>query len=149
MRLEVVLEGVDLPGASCGPSPDRPGGHHGVHVGVPRRGAQDELLGLTRGDAPSATWALPCKVQGADVTGPWVHGRPASRYVYLSWVVVEGGRPPELFRRAKVMLDAVPPGVLAAAVDSGRLVARFRLTDAKGNPICAALRPPLVEWRAG
>ncbi|HET9689521.1 MAG TPA: DUF5990 family protein [Acidimicrobiales bacterium] len=147
--MELVIEGVDLPGATCGPGPDRPDGHHGIHVGVPRRGRQQELLGLTPGDAASATWVLPVQVAGADVRGPWVQGRPGNRFVYLSWVTVEGGGEPRLFRRAKVMLAAVPGPVLAAAAASGRLVARIGLTDAKGHPTCAALRPPLVEWRAG
>ena len=29
-----------------------------------------------------------------------------------------------------------------------RLVARVRLTDAKGNPICARIRPPYIAWSA-
>ena len=147
--MELVIEGVDLPGATCGPSPERPGGHHGIHVGVQRRGRPGELLGLTPGDAPSARWVLPVEVTGSDVRGPWVQGRPGGRFVYLSWVTVEGDGEARLFRRAKVMLDAVPAPVLEAASASGRLVARIGLTDAKGNPTCAAARPPLVEWRAG
>jgi hypothetical protein len=54
-----------------------------------------------------------------------------------------------MFRRAKLMLDAVPPDVLRRAVDSGRLVGRMGLTDDKGHPRCAAVRPPVVEWTAG
>ncbi|WP_369778185.1 DUF5990 family protein [Streptomyces sp. R33] len=32
--------------------------------------------------------------------------------------------------------------------DDGRLLARLRLTDACGRPLCAQVRPPLVEWSA-
>ena len=53
-----------------------------------------------------------------------------------------------MFRRAKLMLDAVPPDVLRAAERSGSLVARLGLTDAKGGPLCAAVRPPVVTWSA-
>jgi hypothetical protein len=28
------------------------------------------------------------------------------------------------------------------------LVGRLGLTDAKGNPVCASIRPPLIEWSA-
>ena len=35
-----------------------------------------------------------------------------------------------------------------AAVVSGRLVARLGLTDAKGHPVCAHVRPPLIDWSA-
>ena len=39
--------------------------------------------------------------------------------------------------------------VLEAAQRSGTLVARLGLTDAKGHPLCASVRPPRVEWSAG
>ncbi|MFD2357165.1 DUF5990 family protein [Nonomuraea ferruginea] len=38
--------------------------------------------------------------------------------------------------------------MLDAAVGHGLLVARLGLTDARGHPLCAAVRPPLVEWSA-
>ena len=53
-----------------------------------------------------------------------------------------------MFRRAKIMLDGVPADVMAAARESGVLVGRLGLTDARGNPTCAAVRPPLIEWAA-
>jgi Family of unknown function (DUF5990) len=28
------------------------------------------------------------------------------------------------------------------------LVGRLGLTDPKGNPLCAAVRPPIIEWSA-
>ena len=54
-----------------------------------------------------------------------------------------------MFRRAKLWLDAIDPGVVEAALGSQLLVARLGLTDAKGHPLCASVRPPLVEWSAG
>jgi hypothetical protein len=53
-----------------------------------------------------------------------------------------------LFRRAKLMLDAIAPDAIDTARRSGRLIARLRLTDTKGHPVCAHVRPPLVEWSA-
>jgi hypothetical protein len=53
-----------------------------------------------------------------------------------------------MFRRAKLWLEAVPPQVLASAAERGTLVGRLTLTDAKGNPVCASVRPPLIEWSA-
>lgn len=53
-----------------------------------------------------------------------------------------------MFRRAKLLLGAVPPEVLAAAVRSGRLTGRLGLTDAKGHPLCARVVPPTVRWTA-
>jgi hypothetical protein len=54
-----------------------------------------------------------------------------------------------MFRRAKLMLDAVSAEVMATAVQVGLLVARLRLTDAHGRPLCAQVRPPLIHWSAG
>jgi hypothetical protein len=51
-----------------------------------------------------------------------------------------------MFRRAKIMFDGIPADVMAAAQESGVLVGRLGLTDPKGNPTCAAVRPPLIEW---
>jgi hypothetical protein len=53
-----------------------------------------------------------------------------------------------LFQRAKLWLDAIPPTVLDNAVDLGLLVGRLGLTDRKGNPLCAAVRPPAIQWSA-
>jgi hypothetical protein len=50
-----------------------------------------------------------------------------------------------MFRRAKLCLEAVPPEVMAAAFDIGALVGRLGLTDDKGWPLCASVRPPRIE----
>ncbi|MEV6727582.1 MULTISPECIES: DUF5990 family protein [unclassified Streptomyces] len=67
---------------------------------------------------------------------------------YLTWGSVDEAGTFAMFRRAKLMLDAVDPDTTAAALRSGRLLARLRLTDACGRPLCAQVRPPLVEWSA-
>jgi hypothetical protein len=54
----------------------------------------------------------------------------------------------EMFRRAKIMFDGIPPETMKAAHASGILIGRLGLTDQKGNPTCAAVRPPLIEWTA-
>jgi hypothetical protein len=53
-----------------------------------------------------------------------------------------------MFRRAKLCLDAVPADVARAAVRGGVLVGRLGLTDPRGNPLCASVRPPLISWAA-
>jgi hypothetical protein len=46
------------------------------------------------------------------------------------------------------MLEDVDRDVLAAAQQQGVLIARLGLTDPKGHPICARVRPPVVSWTA-
>jgi hypothetical protein len=56
-----------------------------------------------------------------------------------------------MFRRAKLPLGAVPPPVLARASRRGsqlQLVGRLGLTDDRGNPRCATVRPPDIDWTA-
>ena len=149
----IRVEGHHLPGSSCGPGPDYPDGHPNIHVAVQRRNKPGELCGLVRGDAAVAEWELECmaieSTSGVDLGGPFLQGGPGRRFVYLSWGVVDESGAFAMFRRAKLMLDGVPPDVLRRAVESGMLIGRVGLTDQKGHPRCAAVRPPLIHWTAG
>lgn len=149
--MRIQIEARDLPGAACDPGPDAPLGHRNVHVGVQGK-KRDDLIGLVAGDAPSATWTLECTVsagpRGIDCKGPQIQGSPGGRFIYLSWGAGEEAESFIMFRRAKLMLDAIPPDVIESAADLGLLVGRLGLTDRKGHPLCAAVRPPLIEWSA-
>jgi len=149
--VQLVIEATDLPGSSCPPGANFPG-YDNIHVAVQRRGAHGDLLGLQSGDATAARWVLDCTATptptGLDITGPYVQGRPGARFVYLSWGTVDADGGFDMFRRAKLMWDAVDPATAEAASAAGRITARLGLTDARGNPLCAAVRPPLIEWSA-
>jgi hypothetical protein len=138
----IRIEATDLPGRTFGP--DAGGTYDNVHVAVQRRDRPAELLDPVPGDAPSAAWTLDCAVSGTDVTGPYVQGRPGDRFVYLSWGAVDPSGW-NMFRRAKLLLTAVPPEVLSAA-EPGTLVGRLALTDAEGGPMCARVVPPAITW---
>jgi len=147
----IRIEAHDLPGRSCGPSPERPDGHQGIEVGVQRKNKPDELMGQVSAGVESVTWELeasPVPSTTADFRGPYISGPPGNRFIYLCWGVVSEPGKFEMFRRAKIMFDGVPDEALAEARASGVLVGRLGLTDAKGNPTCAAVRPPLIEWKS-
>jgi hypothetical protein len=72
--------------------------------------------------------------------------RPGERFIYLAWGAMDDAGTFTLFRRARLMFDGIGADVIDAAVRSGQLLARLRLTDAKGHRLCAAVRPPLIEW---
>jgi hypothetical protein len=145
--VRIRIEGSDLPGR-------RAGGEAGalrlrnVHVGVQRKA---EVVDRVPADAPSATWELEVtgrEVDGLlDVGGPWVHGRPGARFLYLSWGAVSGERF-DMFRRAKLLFGDIPTALLRAAYqDGGVLVGRLGLTDGEGGPRCARVRPPDIVWQ--
>ncbi|MFI5532888.1 DUF5990 family protein [Kitasatospora sp. NPDC051853] len=147
--MEIRIEAHHLPGRDCPPGPGFPG-YREVRVGLQRKGRADELLDPVPGDAASARWTAECTVKesgsGPDLTGPYLQGRPGARFLYLTWTGEGPGGGRELFRRAKLMLDGVPPEVLRAALATGRLTGRLGLTDRLGQPLCAAVRPPRVVW---
>jgi hypothetical protein len=144
------IEGHDLPGRACGPGDGFPG-YRNIHLGVQRRDRPTEWLDLQPGDAPSVAWTLECTAAtvtdgGIDVRGPYIQGGPGRRFIYLSWGEIDDAGRFTMFRRAKLWLDGVEVSTAHAAVAGGRLVARLGLTDAKGHPLCAAVRPPKVAW---
>jgi hypothetical protein len=161
--LTVLIDGFDLPGLACNPDPERE--HRSVHVAlsghdqdrpflevVPGRGGARALEPVP-GDAPSARWEVTVTVRrgddGLDFAGPFVRGARDDRHLGLVWGDVPGDGTLRPFRGAKMRLVDVDPAVIEAAMRPGqRLVARIRLTDAKGNPICARVHPPYLTWSA-
>jgi hypothetical protein len=146
MEREVAIRivGRDLPGRRYG------AGLGDVHVGV-QRGR--EAIDLVPGDAPGAVFDLSVGLAQTrdgrpDFRGPFAHGRPGERFLYLSWGWVPSAGGFEMFRRAKLWLDTIDPALLDGALASGAAIeGRLPLTDRCGDPLCASVRPPLIEWR--
>lgn len=148
MRLTVI--GTDLPGRTfC-----QPDGSvlHNVCVGI-QQGRHP--VDLFAGDADSARWEVEIRVvtsdDGAfDFRGPAVHGVRGERFVYLTWGDVSSGGTFTMFRRAKLMLNRVDPGLVARAVaDERALVCTVNLTDGRGGPRCARVDSPAISWTLG
>ena len=160
--LVVVIEGYDLPGRSCRPGPEGTG-YHNVHVALPSNVKDRPGLAVpdrrwqaaeaVPGDACSARWEVEVKIRrgedGIDFGGPFVSGDRADRNLGLAWGEVPGDGTFRLFRGVKIRLVNVNPRIVEDALRPGhQLVARVRLTDARGNPICARVRPPDIAWSA-
>jgi Family of unknown function (DUF5990) len=146
VRIRIV--GNDLPGRDCPAGHNFPG-YSNVHVGMQTKRRPPELLDLQPGDAAEVTWTVDCELNGSDIRGPYIQGRPGERFIYLNWGSVDGDGRMEMFRRAKLMLDGVPDEILGEAATTGILVGRLGLTDAKGQPLCASVRPPVIKWSVG
>jgi len=160
--LTVMIDGYDLPGRTCRPEPGG-AGHTNVHVAVSGKSTDRPALtvpgkpGLAiepvPGDAESARWEVPVTVRrgpdGFDFTGPFVGGARDDRNLGLAWGDVPGDGTLRLFRGAKLRLVDVNPRIIEEALRPGhRLVARIRLTDPRGNPVCARVDPPALVWSA-
>ena len=145
--VHIRIEGHDLPGRRGGAQADALRLRN-VHVGVQRKSEVVERFGA---GAAEAVWEFEVtsrEVDGLlDVGGPYVHGRPGARFLYLSWGAVDGDTFAG-FRRAKLMFGDIPTPLLRAAHESGGvLVGRLGLTDAEGGPRCARVRPPDITWQ--
>ena len=150
--MRIRIDGTDLPGRTCGPGPDFPDGHFNIHVAVQGRKGREDLYGLVPADGERARWDLDCEVlsppPAADLRGPQILGPPGRRFVYLTWGVLDDTGVFTMFRRAKVWLDGVPGDVMHTACTTGLLVGELGLRDERGWPVCAAVRPPRIRWRA-
>lgn len=143
--LTLRVEGHTLPGLRwCGRS--------AVHVGAQHRA---DPVQLHPGDAPAAVLTYTVRPRetsagGLDFGGPYVHGRPGERFLYVTWGDVDASGAFAMFRRAKLRLADIPGEAVAAALRDGRpLVTPLCLTAADGSPRCASVRPPDVAWRVG
>ena len=142
----IQIEGRDLPATPGGPQADALRLAN-VHVGVQRA---TEVVDRVPAWADRAGWRFEVtsrEVDGLlDVGGPWVHGRPGARFLYLSWGNVTDTSF-EMFRRAKLMFTDVPTELLREAHEtSSTLTAELVLTDSTGAPLCARVRPPAITW---
>jgi len=145
--VDIRIDGTALPGRDCPPGHNFPG-YSDIRVGMQTRRRPPELLDVQPADAAHVTWTVSCQVDGSDIRGHYIQGRPGDRFVYLNWGGIDSSGQMQMFRRAKLMLADVPADVLKAAVKSGLLVGRLGLTDAKGQPTCASVRPPQIQWSA-
>jgi hypothetical protein len=142
--LRIRIEGTNLPGRTfCE--------HGNVHVGVQCR---SDPVDLTPGDAPEAIFEfdidiLPSEEGAWDFRGPHVHGKRAERFLYLTWGDLSPTGEFTMFRRAKLHLSSLDESLITAAAEpTHHLIARLGLTDGKGAPRCASLRPPAIDWTA-
>ena len=158
--MTVVIEGSELPGRTCRPEPDGPG-HQDIYVALGGRSEDRPALAMSNkpgmaiepvpGDAPAARWEMPVTVRrdedGFDFGGPFVRGVRGDRHLGLIWGDLMDDETLQVFRGAKLRLVDVDPGLIEQALRPGHtLVARIRLTDARGNPICARVHPPYLTW---
>jgi uncharacterized protein DUF5990/uncharacterized protein DUF5655 len=160
--MTVVIEGSELPGRSCRPEPGGPA-NEDIHVALGGQGTDRTALSMSNkpgmaiepvpGDAPAARWEMPVTVRrdedGFDFAGPYVRGVRDDRHLGLIWGDLQADGTLRVFRGAKLRLVDVDPGLIEQALRPGhKLIARIRLTDARGNPICARVHPPYLTWSA-
>ncbi len=135
--------GRRLPGSSWS-------GRKGIHVGVERG---DQVVGLVNGDCADAVFDIDLDVVvgpdgDPDFGGPFVQGVRRERFVYLTWGEVSDDGRFTMFRRLRLHLAPLAEQVPAERILSAdRIMAVLELTDTRGRPLAASVRPPWVTWR--
>ena len=146
--MRIVIEGHDLPGAEFVSNANR----CATCTSLSRSARSPSAWSAA---TLSARWEIDVRAIVADggvvdPPGPAVHGKKGERFVYLTWGDVGRGDSFAMFRRAKLMIADIDPEMLAGvARDDGVLVASLSLTDERGCPRCARVKPPVVRWRPG
>lgn len=80
--------------------------------------------------------------------GPFAQGPRNERFIYLVWAIVENGVPQRMVGRIKLHLNHLPwASVEKAAAGKLPIRATLSLTDGKGKPVMASVRPPAAQWQ--
>jgi len=120
-----------------------------VRLGIQRA---KEVVEDVPGDAPGVTFSVPLRlstVEGSDrpnFLGPFAHGTPDDRFVYLSWGERIDGKW-YMFRRAKIKLGHIGFEEIDRAMKEQKpLRVSIGMTDEKGGPLCGTVKDERSEW---
>ena len=119
-----------------------------VYVGIQNK---TEVVDPVPGDSKEVVFEFKIEVVNSkdpDYRGPFIHGKKGERFLYLSWGEVRGKSGFEMFRRAKLHLSVLGSDAVKRAISKGLVLEGvLRLTDEKGGPLCASVRPPKIKWK--
>jgi len=138
-EITIEIECIELPGAEYGP----------LALGIQRDDAITEV-------ASAATKRIVLKPvlrarRNADGSvnflGPFAHGPKAERFIYLNWVTTNGKVPTEQVGRIKLHLNHIQWAAVARSAQISKpLRVKLALTNAKGKPVMASVRPDMAKW---
>ena len=136
---------------TCSHFPDLPfEGRANIFLGIQRK---QEILEETPATHKEKIFKVQVKLSEGkngqpNFTGAYVFGKTGDKFLYLVWFI-KTSMGNEGFRRAKIKLqDLSWKQIRRAIVRQDPIRARIILTDAKGGPICASVKPPYIEWES-
>jgi Family of unknown function (DUF5990) len=137
ITLEIICTG--LPGA----------GPNSLHLGIQRDKVITEAASA---DSKRIVFKPTLRAQrnadgSVNFLGPFAQGPKAERFVYLNWVTTNGAVLTSMVGRIKLHLNHIVwAAVEKAAAGNKPIRARLSLTNAKGNPVMASVRPGVAKW---
>ena len=142
LEITLKIRCYNLPGVQVGE-------RNAVRLGIQKR---QEVMEDVAADAEEALFVAPIRVEfkatgTANFLGPFVHGTPKERFIYLCW----GERTKEQwegFGRVKLQLLSIPHALLYRASDTNSpLEVSINMTDEKGKPIFATIKERQLFWQ--
>src|SRR4051812_25079944 len=134
-QLIIRLRCIELPGCEFE-------GRGKVRLGVQKG---QEVIEDVLADAEAVAFTCVLRVERNSATGkpnflgPYAQGPPQERFIYLCWGERKAGAW-EGFRRAKIHLKAIDWSSVEQAIATGKpLEALIKMTDKKGEPLCASV----------
>lgn len=143
-EIEIVIEIVctNLPGEEWG-------GHSHLHLGIQKG---DQIIETASAGSKRVVFRPALRSQGnvdgsANFLGAFAHGPRTERFMYLVWAVVDGKLPARMVGRIKLHLNHIRwASVKNAAGKKKPIRVTLALTDIKGNPVMASVRPNAAKW---
>lgn len=140
MTLRIV--GHSLPGLNAA-------NRRNLHIGVQRAA---EAVDLAPADARTVAFTIPVRLEkdagsGFDFRGPFVHGKPGARFLYLTWGDVAEDGSFEMVQRLKIGLSGLDDAMIAAAREPDVVLqGSLSLTDQRGRPMSASVPADWIDW---
>lgn len=142
-ELTIEVTCTDLPGISFAD-------YQPVYLGIQRGSDVIEAVpGDTKRVVFKPVFRIGKQADGSpNFLGSFAQGTPRQRFFYLSWGVMHEDRRFEMFRRAKIHLSHIGWEHIQKAMSTGTpLKVTLKLTGQKGDPVCASVRGPHIEWK--
>ena len=123
-------------------------GSNDIYVGVQQKKevVMDTSIASETKDFIIPIQVKPNKEGQPNFSGEFVHGKVGDRFVYLVWYN-KNGIEKAGFRRAKIKLAPITWKQIERSIQEDEPInAKVNLTDHKGGPVCATLKPTNLEW---
>ena len=146
-EVETVIEIVctDLPGEEWD-------GHSGLYLGIQ---CDDQMIESASAGSKRVVFRPVLRARrnsdgSANFLGAFAHGPRTERFIYLVWVAVHGKVAVKMVGRIKLHLNHIKwRSVEKAAGGKKPIRVTLALTNAKGKPVMASVRPDVAKWELG
>lgn len=125
---------------------------HRLHLGIQ---SDKQMIEATSADSKRVVFKPLLRARrnadgSANFLGPFAHGPRTERFIYLVWAIVQAGVPVRMVGRIKLHLNHIKWAAVETAAGGKKPIrVTLTLTNAKGKPVMASVRPDVAKWKLG